>query len=101
MHNRLHFTTFDPLRDAPQLCQLCGTRPPIFHFELALKKRTKDPCHKKGFCCEVCAARLVKILERSESQQWSAEAAALAAEDFDTAEFHRRLESLRAVVDAQ
>jgi len=98
MHNSLHFTTFDPLRDAPEFCQLCKSRPPVFHFELSTEKPSEEPSQRKGFCCDVCAARLVKTLERTESQQWSAEEAALAAEDFDVAEFHQRLESLRAVV---
>lgn len=98
MQNSLHFTTFDPLRDAPESCQLCGKRPPVIHFELAIQKRSEN-CQKKGFCCHMCAARLVRTLERSESRQWSAEAAALAADDFDTAEFHQRLESLRSVLE--
>lgn len=101
MHNSLHFTTFDPLRDAPELCALCGVRPPVFHFELSTEKLTGEPSARKGFCCEVCATRLLKTLERSESQAWTAEEAALAADDLDTAEFHKRLESLRAVVDSK
>ncbi len=99
MHNSLHFSTFDPLRDAPEFCQLCAKRPPVFHFELAIQKRTAEVCHKKGFCCHICAARLVRTLERSESRQWTAEEAALAADDFDTAEFHERLESLRSALE--
>lgn len=101
MHNSLHFTTFDPLRDAPELCQLCDRRPPVFYFELSIEKAAEEPSQRKGFCCDVCAARLVRTLERTESQQWSAEEAALAAEDFDTAEFHKRLQSLRAVMESQ
>ncbi|HXY14017.1 MAG TPA: hypothetical protein VEI26_05920 [Terriglobales bacterium] len=99
MHNSLHFTTFDPLRDAPESCQLCGKRPPVFHFELSRQKLSEQPCHKKGFCCHLCAARLVRILERTESLQWTAEEAVLAADDFDTAEFQQRLESLRSVLE--
>jgi hypothetical protein len=101
MHNSLHFTTFDPLRDAPDFCQLCGTRPPVFHFEVSAEKLTGEPPVRKGFCCDICATRLLKALERTESQEWSAEEAALAADDFDTAEFHKRLESLRAVVGSK
>jgi hypothetical protein len=96
MHNSLHFTTFDPLRDAPELCNLCKARAPVFHFEF---NSDKEP--SSGFCCEVCAARLLKKLERTESQEWAAEEAALAAEDLDTDEFHKRLESLREVAGAQ
>jgi ferredoxin len=92
MHNSLHLMTFDPLRDAPELCALCGARPPVFHFEF---KTEKDP--SRGFCCEICAIRLLKRLERTESQEWAEEEAALAADDLDTAEFHKRVESLREV----
>ncbi len=98
MHNSLYFTTFDPLRDAPEVCGLCGTRPPVFHFELNSDKYQKEALSRKGFCCEICATRLLKVLERTESQEWAEEEAALAADDFDTAEFHQRLESLRTLV---
>jgi ferredoxin len=98
MHNSLHFTTFDLLRDAPELCGLCEARPPVFHFEFNSDAYQEKPFSRKGFCCEVCATRLLKKLERTESQEWAEEEAALAAEDLDTDEFHKRLESLRAVV---
>jgi len=98
MHNSLHFTTFDPLRDAPELCGLCGARSPVFHFEFNSEADQKEPLSRRGFCCEICATRLLKKLERTESQEWAEEEAALAAEDLDTDEFHKRLESLRAVV---
>jgi ferredoxin len=96
MYSSLHFTTFDPLRDAPELCGLCEVRPPVFHFEF---KNDKAP--SSGFCCEMCATRLLKKLERTESQEWAEEEAALAADELDTDEFHKRLESLRAVVDTK
>lgn len=98
MHNSLHFTSFDPLRDAPELCGLCQVRPPVFHFEFNSDAYQKESFSSRGFCCEACATRLLKKLERTESQEWAEEEAALAAEDLDTDEFHKRLESLRAVV---
>lgn len=101
MHNSLHFTTFDPLRDAPELCGLCRVRPPVFHFEFHSDEDQKEPRSSKGFCCEICAARLLKALERTESQEWAKEEAALAADDLDTAEFHQRLESLRSLVGSK
>lgn len=101
MHNSLHFTTFDPLRDAPELCGLCGARPPVFHFEFNCDTDEKEPLLSRGFCCEVCATRLLKKLERTESQEWAAEEAALAADELDTDEFHKRLESLRALVGSK
>ena len=94
--NSLRFTTFDPIRDAPELCALCKARPPVFYF--ACNRDTDPEQSASGFCCEVCATRLLKTLERTESQEWAQEEAALAADDLDTAEFHKRLESLRAVV---
>jgi len=101
MHNSLHFTTFDPLRDAPELCGLCRTRPPVLHFEFNSDEYQKEPLSSKGFCCEVCATRLLKTLERTESREWAEEEAALAADDLDTAEFHKRLESLRSLVGSK
>jgi len=98
MHNSLHFTTFDPMRDAPELCGLCKSRPPVFHFEFNSDADEKAPVSRRGFCCDGCATRLLKKLERTESQEWAEEEAALAADDLDTAEFHKRLESLRSVV---
>jgi len=99
MYNSLHFTTFDPLRDAPEVCGLCQARPPVFHFEINSEADPKESFSRKGFCCDVCATRLLKKLERTESQEWAEEEAALAAEDLDTFEFHKRLESLLAVVE--
>jgi len=99
MYNSLHFTTFDPLRDAPEVCGLCQARPPVFHFEINSNADPKESFSRKGFCCDVCATRLLKKLERTESQEWAEEEAALAAEDLDTFEFHKRLESLLAVVE--
>ena len=101
MHNSLHFTTFDPLRDAPELCGFCQARAPVFHFEFNSDADQNPPLSSDGFCCESCAARLLKKLERTEFLQWAAEEAALAAADLDTDEFHKRLESLRAVVGAK
>lgn len=101
MHNSLHFTTFDPLRDAPELCGVCGVRSPVFHFEFNSETDQKAFLSSRGFCCEMCATLLLKKLERTESQDWAEEEAALAAADFDTDEFHKRLESLRAVVGAK
>lgn len=98
MHNRVLFTTFDPLRDAPEACSVCSSRPPIFHFEFETEDEDGEPQAIKGFCCEPCATRLLKTLESTESREWAEEAAALAAEDQDTAEFRQRLESLRALL---
>jgi len=87
------------MRDAPELCGLCSGRPPVFYFEFNSDISQKQ--NLSGFCCEVCATRLLKTLERTESQEWAQEEAALAADDLDTAEFHKRLESLLATAEAK
>ena len=98
MHNSVRFTTFDPLRDAPELCSACRVHPPIFHYEFCSEDKSGEPISRKGFCCEVCAARLLKALECEESVEWAQEEAALAADNLDTAEFRERLASLRSVL---
>lgn len=98
MHNSLLFTTFDPRRDAPEMCSVCHSLPPVFRFEFEATGGEDAPCSIKGFCCEPCATRLLKALESSESREWAEEATALAADDQDTAEFRKRLDSLRAVL---
>jgi hypothetical protein len=101
MHNSLHIMTFDPLRDAPERCSLCEKRPPVFHFEFKSDADQKEPLTRRGFCCEICATRLLKKLERTESREWAEEEAALAAADLDTDDFHKRLQSLREVAGAR
>jgi len=98
MHNSVRFTTFDPLRDAPELCSACGVLPPIFHYEFCCEDENEEPLSRKGFCCEVCATRLLKALECEESVEWAQEEAALAADNLDTTEFRERLASLRSVL---
>jgi len=98
MRNSILFTTFDPLQDTPETCSGCGVRLPIFQYEFQSDEGEGEPYRLKGFCCEPCASRFLKTLECTESQQWAEEEAALAADKQDTAEFHKRLESLRSVL---
>jgi len=98
MHNSVLFTTFDPLRDAPELCGACGVLPPIFHYEFCSEDESEQALSMKGYCCEVCATRLLKALECEESLEWAQEEAALAADNLDTTEFQERLASLRSVL---
>jgi hypothetical protein len=98
MPSSVLFTTFDPLRDAPEVCSVCHSHPPVFHFEFATADEDEADYSIKGFCCESCATRLLKTLECTESREWAEEAAALAADDQDTAEFRKRLDSLRSVL---
>ena len=97
MRNSILFTTYDPLQDNPERCSGCGVRLPIFHYEFQTEEKG-EPYRLKGFCCETCATRFLKTLECTESQQWAEEEAALAANKRDTAEFHKRIESLRSVL---
>jgi hypothetical protein len=98
MQSTVLFTTFDPLRDAPEMCSVCHSQPPVFRFEFGTADEDEAPYSIKGFCCESCATRLLKILECTESREWAEEAAALAADDQDTTEFRKRLDSLRSVL---
>jgi len=98
MPNSLLFTTFDPLHDAPELCSACGMNQPIFHFEFSSQDDNEEPLARKGFCCEVCAQRLLKALECEESVEWAQEEATMAAEKVDTTKFHERLTALRSVL---
>jgi len=98
MPSSVLFTTFEPLRDAPEMCSVCHSYPPFFHFEFRTADEGDAPYSIKGFCCEPCATRLLKTLECTESREWAEEAAALAADDQDTDEFRKRLDLLRAVL---
>jgi len=98
MNSSIHFTTFDPLRDAPEMCNVCTQIAPVLRYEFVTVDESGEPYIIKGFCCEPCATRLLKILECSESREWAEEEAALAAADQDTTEFRKRLEALRAVL---
>jgi len=87
MHDSLSFTVFDPLRDAPEMCSICESNPPVFHYEF-LANESSDP--QKGFCCRFCAVKLLGKLERAESQEWAEEEAALRADDQDVSGFRQR-----------
>jgi len=98
MRSSILFGSFELLRDAPEVCSVCQSNPPVFHFEFTTEDEKGDPYCIKGFCCEPCATRLLKTLECTESREWAEEEAALAAADQDTSEFHKRLENLRSVL---
>jgi len=98
MHHSLLFSTFAPLRDAPRLCGTCRMLPPVFHYEFCSHDQNEELFFQKGFCCQLCAARLLKVLECEESVEWAQEEAALAADELDTTEIRERMECLRAVL---
>jgi len=89
MMDSLFFAGFDPLHEVPEVCTVCSSRPPVFTYDYRALEENGESQKTTGFCCVPCAAALLKKLERSESQEWSAEEAALAKDDFDVADFHK------------
>jgi hypothetical protein len=90
MNNRLCFATFDPLHDVPNVCSVCVSSPPIFRYEFCADDKETRAEYMKGFCCAPCAAKLLTVLERTESQEWAHEQAALEADGTDITEFQKR-----------
>jgi len=91
MRNQLKFSTFDPLfTDAPALCGVCGMRPSVFHFESRCREGDSECPPVQGYCCAVCAARLLEELERTESLTWAEEEASLRKEGGDVDDFRKR-----------
>jgi hypothetical protein len=90
MNNRLCFATFDPLHDVPNVCGVCVSNPPIFHYEFCGDETDVRPEFMKGFCCTPCAAKLLEVLEYAESREWAHEQAALEADGMDVTEFQKR-----------
>jgi hypothetical protein len=89
MMDSLFLSGFDPLHEVPEVCTVCSSRPPVFSFDYRGLDEAQKSKENKGFCCAPCAIVLLTQLERSESQEWASEEAALAADDFDITEFHK------------
>jgi len=91
MRNQVKFSTFDPLfSDAPSLCGICGMRPSVLHFESSCQEGDSECPNVRGFCCAVCAMRLLEDLERAESVTWAEEEASVRKEGGDVSDFHTR-----------
>jgi hypothetical protein len=90
MNATLFFATFDPLRETPDVCSLCGSRPPVFNYEFHTDDDSSKPQSTSGFCCASCSAELLRRLESAESRKWEEEETALAADDLDVTEFQKR-----------
>lgn len=88
MMDTLFFAGFDPLHEVPDVCAICQTRPPVFNFDYRALAENREVEKTTGFCCPLCAARLLKKLERAESQEWASEESALAEDNVDISEFH-------------
>jgi hypothetical protein len=91
MRNQLCFSTFDPLfSDAPSLCDICDTKPSVFHFESCSSENNPACRAIKGYCCAACATRLLDQLQDAESLAWAQEEASVQKDGVDVSELHSR-----------
>ena len=92
MSDTVFFATFDPLFvNAPETCGLCLTNPPLFNYEYAKQgDESGETEYLKGFCCQNCAAGLLKRLASTEAKEWAEEEAALEADHLDVTDFQKR-----------
>jgi hypothetical protein len=67
--NRLCFSTLDPCREAPTVCGVCISGPPIFRYEFCDESDGMRADYMKGFCCARCASTLLTILEDLEQRE--------------------------------
>ena len=89
MRVTLSFSTFDPLfSDAPLLCDVCETKPSVFHFKSQHADETQRPA--RGFCCSACAVDLLGRLQRAESLSWAEEEVSVQSEGGDVGDLHAR-----------
>ena len=90
MSEKVTFSAFDPIRfDAPSHCDVCDAQPPVFHYEYDIDEGVRQQ-PRKGFCCRICASKLLDILQRAESKVWEQEEAFLKANDVDATELEER-----------
>lgn len=87
MRGSLHISTFDPMHEVPEVCNVCGSKPPIFFYDWFPSGQESDPQNIEGFCCAACGAELLKKLERLEAREWAREEAALKADGSDVTDF--------------
>lgn len=87
MRGSLHISAFDPMHEVPEACNVCGSKPPVFHYDWLPYSEAIEPQSAEGFCCADCAAELLKKLERGEAREWAEEEAALEADGSDVADF--------------
>jgi hypothetical protein len=70
MSEKVTFSAFDPILFDVPACDVCASQPPMFHYEYAVDEGIRQQ-PRKGFCCRSCAAKLLDILQRAESQVWA------------------------------
>ena len=91
MHDRVNFSSFDPLFcEAPQNCDICHAEPPIFLFESSIQDKRQENTDS-GFCCAKCSTRLLRKLAKAESRHWTEEEAAIRSQDLDGSLLHERI----------
>ena len=91
MRAQMTFSTFDPLfSDVPSICEMCGTRPSVFKFDDGCNESQSGRQRLAGFCCTVCATRLLEELQEKESVAWAEEEASVRNEGYDVTDFHKR-----------
>jgi len=90
MRPNLFFSAFEPLQEAPEVCDVCKSNPPILSYEFATYGARGEVKEKTGFCCAHCTTILVRILECAESQRWAEEEAALRADQVDVSDLMQR-----------
>lgn len=64
--NRVSFTTLDFFHGVPNVCGLCNSNPPTFHYSFS-DDENGGVEYLKGFCCGSCAIKLLDVLEQSDS----------------------------------
>ena len=90
MLEKVTFSVFDPVRfDAPAHCDVCTSKPPVFHYECSVDEALRQT-PRKGFCCSACAAHLLEKLRLAESRAWAREEASLKADDVDASDLEER-----------
>jgi hypothetical protein len=90
MRIAITFSTFDPFfKDTPRSCEVCKTKPSVFHFERESGIETPGEL-AQGFCCKQCATELLEKLQVTESAAWADEEAVIESQGVDVSAFHER-----------
>lgn len=79
----LHVSTYDPMHEVPERCNVCWSNAPIFYYEWLTHTEESGRQATEGFCCFECAAELLKKMKHSEAHEWGEEEAALEVEESD------------------
>ncbi len=98
MKPRLLLYAIEPLHEFPEVCDVCGSNPPMLSYEFDEYGDTGEPREQKGFCCWRCANNLLQKLEHAEARRWVEERATLKVDEFDISAF--REDRIAAVADS-